>query len=147
MSSTDNKVLTLSEVRELADDKNKCIMMIDNNVYDITRFLEEHPGGEEVLKEQHGRDATNAFEDVGHSSDAREQMKAYKIAKLDSNDTKNSRPTVVDNSKGDTRDSSDESGSSWTKWIIPLVIAVAAAVIFKLLSKPGQDINRPPTAI
>ncbi|CAF3478765.1 unnamed protein product [Rotaria socialis] len=147
MSSADNKVLTLSEVRELADDKNKCIIIIDNNVYDITRFLEEHPGGEEVLKEQHGRDATNAFEDVGHSSDAREQMKAYKIAKLDSNDAKRSRPTVVDNSKGDTRGSSDESGSSWTKWIIPLVIAVAAAAIFKLLSKSGQDISRPPTAI
>jgi cytochrome b involved in lipid metabolism len=39
----------------------------------------QHPGGEEVLKEQHGKDATNAFEDVGHSSDAREQMKAFEI--------------------------------------------------------------------
>ncbi len=42
----------------------------------------KHPGGEEVLKEQHGKDASNAFEDVGHSSDAREQMKAYEIAQL-----------------------------------------------------------------
>lgn len=39
----------------------------------------QHPGGEEVLKEQHGLDASNAFEDVGHSSDAREQMKQYQI--------------------------------------------------------------------
>ncbi|CAM2698259.1 unnamed protein product [Rotaria socialis] len=83
-SNADNKVLTLSEVRELAEDKNKCIIIIDNNVYDLTRFLKEHRGGEEALKVQHGRDATKAFEDVGHSSDAREQMKAYKIAKLDS---------------------------------------------------------------
>ena len=42
-------------------------------------FVFKHPGGEEVLKEQHGLDASNAFEDVGHSSDAREQMKAYEI--------------------------------------------------------------------
>jgi len=42
----------------------------------------KHPGGEEVLKEQHGKDATHAFEDVGHSSDAREQMKQYEIAEL-----------------------------------------------------------------
>ena len=34
------------------------------------------------MKEQHGRDASNAFEDVGHSSDAREQMKAFEIAEL-----------------------------------------------------------------
>lgn len=31
----------------------------------------QHPGGEEVLIEQAGRDATEAFEDVGHSTDAR----------------------------------------------------------------------------
>ncbi len=43
----------------------------------------KHPGGEEVLKEQNGKDATHAFEDVGHSSDAREQMKQYEIAALD----------------------------------------------------------------
>lgn len=32
---------------------------------------DQHPGGEEVLIEQAGREATEAFEDVGHSSDAR----------------------------------------------------------------------------
>jgi cytochrome b involved in lipid metabolism len=36
------------------------------------------------LKEQHGKNASNAFEDVGHSSDAREQMKAYEIGQLHS---------------------------------------------------------------
>ena len=34
------------------------------------------------MKEQHGKNATHAFEDVGHSVDAREQMKAYEIARL-----------------------------------------------------------------
>lgn len=45
MSASDSnvaeKVLTLDEVRKLADDKNKCIMIIDNNVYDVTKFLDE----------------------------------------------------------------------------------------------------------
>lgn len=31
----------------------------------------QHPGGEEVLREHAGGDATESFEDVGHSSDAR----------------------------------------------------------------------------
>ena len=44
----------------------------------------KHPGGEDVLKQQHGTDASNAFEDVGHSSDAREQMKTYEIAQIHS---------------------------------------------------------------
>ncbi len=45
-------------------------------------FLWQHPGGEEILMENSGSDATEAFEDVGHSTDAREMMKEYKIGKL-----------------------------------------------------------------
>jgi len=124
-------------------------LTINNRVYDVSKFIDEHPGGEEVLKEQHGKNATNAFEDVGHSSDARELMKTYEIAELHPNDIKGSvkpRPVVV-NPTSSTTGVRDETGSSWIKWIIPLVIAVAAVVIFKLLVKPGPDINRPPRAI
>lgn len=72
----------MHDVQQLAKDRSKCIIVINNRVYDVTKFIDEHPGGEEVLQEQHGRDASNAFEDVGHSSDAREQMKAYEIGRL-----------------------------------------------------------------
>ncbi len=42
-------------------------------------IISQHPGGEEVLLEQAGRDATTAFEDVGHSADAKAMMKEYRI--------------------------------------------------------------------
>lgn len=42
----------------------------------------QHPGGEEVLLEQAGKDATEAFEDVGHSTDARELMNKFKVGEL-----------------------------------------------------------------
>lgn len=42
----------------------------------------QHPGGEEVLLEQAGKDASESFEDVGHSTDARELMKRYKIGEV-----------------------------------------------------------------
>lgn len=42
----------------------------------------QHPGGEEVLLEQAGRNASEAFEDVGHSSDAREMMKKFKVGEI-----------------------------------------------------------------
>uniref|UniRef100_A0A2K6FR67 Cytochrome b5 type B n=1 Tax=Propithecus coquereli TaxID=379532 RepID=A0A2K6FR67_PROCO len=54
-------------------------LVIHGRVYDVTRFLNEHPGGEEVLLEQAGVDASESFEDVGHSSDAREMLKQYYI--------------------------------------------------------------------
>ena len=34
-------------------------------VYDVTDFLSDHPGGEEILLESAGADSTEAFEDVG----------------------------------------------------------------------------------
>jgi len=50
---------------------------LNGKVYDVTKFLEEHPGGEEILLENAGSDATGAFEDVGHSNDAREMLHHY----------------------------------------------------------------------
>ncbi|EMP40655.1 Cytochrome b5 [Chelonia mydas] len=42
----------------------------------------EHPGGEEVLREQAGGDATESFEDVGHSTDARTLSETFIIGEL-----------------------------------------------------------------
>lgn len=63
-------------------------LVIHGRVYDVTRFLDEHPGGEEVLLEQAGVDASESFEDVGHSSDAREMLKQYYIGDIHPNDLK-----------------------------------------------------------
>ncbi|KAI8340920.1 cytochrome b5 protein [Chlamydoabsidia padenii] len=58
-------------------------LVIHNKVYDITEFVLEHPGGEEVLRDEAGKDATVSFEDIGHSSDAREILEKYHIGELD----------------------------------------------------------------
>ena len=47
--------------------------------YDCIIF--QHPGGEEILIENAGVDSTENFEDVGHSSDAREMLEEYYIGK------------------------------------------------------------------
>ncbi|KAG0373531.1 hypothetical protein BGX24_011570 [Mortierella sp. AD032] len=52
-------------------------LAVGGKVYDCTDFIDEHPGGEEVLIDEAGKDATESFEDVGHSDEAREIM--YKM--------------------------------------------------------------------
>ncbi|KAF2314111.1 hypothetical protein GH714_022311 [Hevea brasiliensis] len=52
-------------------------------VYDVTNFLEDHPGGDEVLLSATGKDATDDFEDVGHSTSAREMMDKYYVGEID----------------------------------------------------------------
>uniref|UniRef100_A0A8C4SVN4 Cytochrome b5 type B n=1 Tax=Erpetoichthys calabaricus TaxID=27687 RepID=A0A8C4SVN4_ERPCA len=50
-------VFTLEEVKKHNVSKNTWVIIHDK-VYDVTHFLDEHPGGEEVLLEQAGGDAT-----------------------------------------------------------------------------------------
>ncbi|XP_012068913.1 cytochrome B5-like [Jatropha curcas] len=54
-----------------------------SRVYDVTNFLEEHPGGDEVLLAATEKDATGDYENVGHSQDAKEVMKKYYIGDID----------------------------------------------------------------
>lgn len=62
--------------------KKDCYVVIHDKVYDSTQFVDEHPGGEEVLLDVGGQDATEAFEDVGHSDEARETLEKLLVGTL-----------------------------------------------------------------
>uniref|UniRef100_A0AAQ5XPJ2 Cytochrome b5 heme-binding domain-containing protein n=1 Tax=Amphiprion ocellaris TaxID=80972 RepID=A0AAQ5XPJ2_AMPOC len=97
------KYYTLEDIR-VHNMSNDTWLIIHNKVYDITGFLEEHPGGEEVLLEQAGADATESFEDVGHSTDAREMLQQYFIGELHMDDRKKEKPKEVqDTNSGESR--------------------------------------------
>ncbi|XP_059977285.1 cytochrome b5 isoform X2 [Lagenorhynchus albirostris] len=90
------KYYTLEEIQKHNHSKSTWLIL-HYKVYDLTKFLEEHPGGEEVLREQAGGDATENFEDVGHSTDARELSKTFIIGELHPDDrSKITKPSLVD---------------------------------------------------
>jgi len=57
-----------------------------NHVYDVTAYQEDHPGGKEFLLENAGTDATEAYEDIGHSTDAREILETFRIGRVSDED-------------------------------------------------------------
>ncbi|KAL4811364.1 hypothetical protein BDV18DRAFT_165452 [Aspergillus unguis] len=57
-------------------------IILHNKVYDVTKYLEDHPGGSAVLIEVAGSDATETFEEIGHSDEAREQLEPYYVGDL-----------------------------------------------------------------
>ncbi|KAJ8302846.1 hypothetical protein KUTeg_019242 [Tegillarca granosa] len=146
MSEEKLKVFREDEVKQHKDAKSTW-MIIHDKIYDVTKFLEEHPGGEETIekialnvinmtdmykyifqqKSLCGGDATESFEDVGHSTDARDLMKEYLVGELHEKDKKHK------NIKTSTTLSAPESnsGSNWTGWLIPFGVALAAALLYR----------------
>lgn len=48
-------------------------------VYDVTKYLDDHPGGAEVMLDVAGTNADEFFEDIGHSKEARIELSKYLI--------------------------------------------------------------------
>ena len=88
-TSDQAKAYTLSEVAQHAS-KDDCWAIISGDVYDLTEFINRHPGGDEILRAC-GTDATTLFnsrqtqdgQSVGsgtpHSQAAVEQLAKLKI--------------------------------------------------------------------
>ncbi|KAJ1643810.1 hypothetical protein J3B02_006181 [Coemansia erecta] len=76
------KTFTADEIEKHCT-RDSIWIVVHDKVYDVTKFLDEHPGGEEVILENAGIDATEAFEDIGHSEDARSMLKDYFIGDLE----------------------------------------------------------------
>jgi len=106
-------------------------VVIHDKVYDITKFLDEHPGGEEILIENGGMDATENFEDVGHSSDAREMLDEYYVGELAEEDRTGSVDTGP--KSWASHPASEDDGASWASWLIPLLVAFLASVAYRYL--------------
>ncbi|XP_037364300.1 cytochrome b5 [Talpa occidentalis] len=119
------KYYRLEEIQKHNHSKSTWLIL-HHKVYDLTKFLEEHPGGEEVLREQAGGDATENFEDVGHSTDAREMSKTFIIGELHPDDwSKIAKPS-------ESLITTVESTTSWwSNWVIPAVSALTVALMYR----------------
>ncbi|KAI0005643.1 cytochrome b5 [Xylariaceae sp. FL0662B] len=56
-----SKTFTAKDVAEHKDEQNGLYIIVDHGVYDVTKFLDEHPGGAKILKRVAGKNATKQF--------------------------------------------------------------------------------------
>jgi cytochrome b5 len=71
--------------------EESCWIVLSGKVYDVTDYLEEHPGGVNKIMEWAGKDATKAFKDVNHSIDAVNTSQKYYIGNVE----KSSSPLLI----------------------------------------------------
>ncbi len=115
------KLFTYKEVSEhkTGDD---LWLIIHGKVYDCTKFVDEHPGGDEILIELGGQDATGSFDDIGHSEDAIKLLEPLYIGDIDTTSEK----VVVES----TESSAATTGGEGNGVMIIALIVVFLAIAF-----------------
>lgn len=109
-------------------------MVIDGKVYDVTSFLMEHPGGDDILIDASGRDATREFEDVGHSGEARAQLADLQLGKLrDATPEELEKAEEEARLRGESLASGKDSDilTSIAKWLLPIALVAVAYLLRK----------------
>eukprot|EP01103_Thecamoeba_quadrilineata_P001558 TRINITY_DN11406_c0_g1_i1.p1 TRINITY_DN11406_c0_g1~~TRINITY_DN11406_c0_g1_i1.p1 ORF type:complete len:140 (-),score=7.44 TRINITY_DN11406_c0_g1_i1:54-473(-) len=81
-----NRIFTREEVAKHNTEQSAWII-IHGKVYDVTKWRDEHPGGDVILKNI-GGESTADFEEVGHFTYVRDFMEQFCIGELVSSEKK-----------------------------------------------------------
>ncbi|KAF3435988.1 hypothetical protein FNV43_RR23080 [Rhamnella rubrinervis] len=117
----ERKVYTLAEVSE-HNSRENCWLVIDGKVYNVTKFLEDHPGGDEVLLSATGKDATDDFEDIGHSTSARAMMDEFYVGDIDSLSIPSKMKYIPPKQPHYNQDKTSEFVIKLLQFLVPLLI-------------------------
>lgn len=89
-----HQALTRAEVAKHNTD-DSVWFIIDSKVYDVTEFLDAHPGGEAVLKQVAGTDATDAFYNL-HRHEVIQKYSDLCIGTIEGE-----KPAIIEQNPGD----------------------------------------------
>jgi cytochrome b involved in lipid metabolism len=102
----------------------------ERKVYDVTQYLDDHPGGPEIILDLAGQNANDEFEDIGHSNDARALMEKYVIGKLkeDEKVIKKKLVAKAEKAQQSTTLGAEKSSSAFSTLILlaPVVVGILA---------------------
>jgi len=62
-----------------------CWVIVHDKVFDVTKFLDEHPGGAALILEYGGADCTEPYVDHNHSHHATKLLNEYQVGVVDLN--------------------------------------------------------------
>jgi len=81
--TTKMKTFKMSDVSTHGEFADTQWIVIEGKVIDVTKYQKEHPGGRDILLENAGKDATEVFENTGHSDEAKDQLQKFIIGVIE----------------------------------------------------------------
>ncbi|KAN0003874.1 hypothetical protein ACTFIZ_010046 [Dictyostelium cf. discoideum] len=109
---------------------NSLWIIYNDDVFDVTNFVVEHPGGEEVLKGNGGKDATQEFDDVGHSASAISKMQSLRIGRIEGAKPREEKKKEIKKTTTTSAPKQQESGGLGLLKIPLIIIVLAIAAYF-----------------
>ena len=76
-------ILTRHEVSLV---KDRTLLVYQNEVFDVSNYLDLHPGGSKYLVQYAGKDISQEYDQVGHSNKATTKLRSFKIGDIDPTD-------------------------------------------------------------
>ncbi|XP_073054052.1 cytochrome b5-like [Primulina eburnea] len=123
-----SKLLSYSDV-SVHNTSEDCWVIINSKVYNVTNFLSEHPGGDEVLLESAGKDASEEFEDVGHGSAARLMLDEFYVGEVDPSNHETKSKATGAASSGSVTATKDKPLESTNNRLLYFVVAFAIIIL------------------
>ncbi|KAE8328138.1 hypothetical protein BDV39DRAFT_214479 [Aspergillus sergii] len=123
--------------------KDDLWVAIHGKVYDITKYVRDHPGGADVLIDVAGTDATAAYEDVGHSEDADEILGTYLLGTLkDAQEFKKPKTVrLVQQTPSKTETKSNNKSTSAIKTVALTSGSLGSALLLYISSRSNQALR------
>mmetsp|Transcript_15694 Transcript_15694/g.31907 ORF Transcript_15694/g.31907 Transcript_15694/m.31907 type:complete len:141 (-) Transcript_15694:582-1004(-) len=121
---TTSKSFTADEVSK-HDSEDNVWFIIHGKVYDVTKYIGDHPGGAEIMAENAGKDVSDQFEEFFHSADAREVLKQHEVGVLEGS-TENDWKKLDDSSGG-----TGSTDGGIPGYLLPLLV-VFLAILYQL---------------
>ncbi|GLC49885.1 hypothetical protein PLESTB_000319300 [Pleodorina starrii] len=123
------KVYSLADVKAHTTDKS-CWLVVHGKVYDVTEFLEEHPGGYDIILTSTGKDATQDFEEIGHSNSAKKLLDKYLIGDYEGGDSAPAAAQVPPQSRNAQKQQAQKGAATRTFHVVlPLLILLVALAL------------------
>jgi len=122
----DSQVYSIEEVKQHTTE-NDCWLVIHGKVYNVTKFLDEHPGGYDIIVINTGKDATESFEEIGHSNAAKELLDQYLIGSFAGGDSSAVKTKAAKVQPAVSQ--SGGSGAALLKALLPILVILAAVAI------------------
>ncbi|EHK25124.1 uncharacterized protein TRIVIDRAFT_144462 [Trichoderma virens Gv29-8] len=114
-------------------------MAIHGEIYDVTKYIQSHPGGVEVLVEAAGTNASEVFDNAGHSDDAFDLMVPLRIGKLKGYKKRKARVAPVEPTTAPKRNSSPSKEQTTSGTAKYTIISLSTAALYYGLTTYGVD--------